>query len=230
MYSVVLMAALTTSPAVPEFGRRGRGCWGGSSCCGCYGGGYGYGCSGGGYGCSGGGYGCSGCWGGYGYGCWGGGGGCYGYPAYVSYGCSGYFGGCYGGYYGGGGYGGYAPAYISPSGATRGTRPAERVPAPDKGTTGKTGDQTASIRVTVPAGAKLYVDGKLTETRGSSQTFSTPTLNAGQLYAYTFRAEVERNGQTQTDTQRVLFRPGETVRVSFPGLTGSTPTTQTTRR
>ena len=50
MYSVVLMAALTTTPAVPDFGRHRGGCWGGYSCCGCYGG---YGC----YGC----YGCSGC-------------------------------------------------------------------------------------------------------------------------------------------------------------------------
>ena len=50
------------------------------------------------------------------------------------------------------------------------------------------------------------------------------------MYAYTFRAEIVRNGQTQSDTQRVLFRPGETVRVSFPGLAGSTQTAQSARR
>ena len=64
MYSVVLMAALSTSGEVPTFGRHG--CWGGCyGCCGCYGG-WG-GCWGGGWG--GGCYGCYGCWGG---GCWGG--------------------------------------------------------------------------------------------------------------------------------------------------------------
>ncbi len=71
MYSIVVMAALTTGGEVPDLGRRGsRGCHG---CSGCYGGGYGggYGCSGG-YGggmyggCSGGGYG--GCYGGGMYG------------------------------------------------------------------------------------------------------------------------------------------------------------------
>ena len=78
MYSVVLMAALTTSVDLPD--RRG-GCSGG-----CYGGCYG-GCRGGRRG------GCHGCYGGC-YGCYGG---------MVSYGCCGcyggvtYYGGCHGG-------------------------------------------------------------------------------------------------------------------------------------
>ena len=74
MYSVVLMAALTTGGETPAFGRHG--------CHGCYG------C----YGCCGGCWGCYGCYGCYGcHGCWGCCGGCYG--------C----GGCWGGgYYGGG--------------------------------------------------------------------------------------------------------------------------------
>jgi uncharacterized protein (TIGR03000 family) len=73
MYSMVLMAALSTSGDVPAFGRGGcRGGWGGCyGCCGCWGGGWG--CWGGCYGC----YGCYGCWGGgYAYGGWGSG---YGY-------------------------------------------------------------------------------------------------------------------------------------------------------
>src|SRR5437588_128492 len=67
MYTVVLMAALSTSPAVPDFGHRRRchGCCGGGYA-GCCGGGYG-GCCGGG-GCSGGGC----CGGGMAYGGYGG--------------------------------------------------------------------------------------------------------------------------------------------------------------
>jgi uncharacterized protein (TIGR03000 family) len=140
MYSVVLMAALTTGVDLPDFGRRGGchgcrggcygGCYGGYG--GCWGGGYGYGCCGGGYGgcwgggygygCCGGGYG--GCWGGgYGYGCmgsgcWGGGYGygCTGYSCYggFGYGCTGCYGGSGLGYGGGiisGGYGGGMGAY-----------------------------------------------------------------------------------------------------------------------
>jgi uncharacterized protein (TIGR03000 family) len=59
MYSVILMAALTTSVDLPDRGgccggchggRSGRGCHGCHGCSGCYGGGYGYGCMGMGYG------------------------------------------------------------------------------------------------------------------------------------------------------------------------------------
>ncbi len=60
MYSMVLVAALASSPMTPDC-HFGRGCHG---CHGCYGSCYG-GCCGGGYGCSG--YGCSGS-----YGCTGG--------------------------------------------------------------------------------------------------------------------------------------------------------------
>jgi uncharacterized protein (TIGR03000 family) len=78
MYSMVLMAALTTGTDVPDWGRR----WGCHGCWGCYG------CWGGCWGC----WGCHGCWGGcwgcWGcYGCWGGWGGwSYAYaPGAVSY-------------------------------------------------------------------------------------------------------------------------------------------------
>jgi uncharacterized protein (TIGR03000 family) len=64
MYSVVVMMALSGTPAVPDFGR----------CNGCYGC---YGCYGGCYGCYGG-WGCHGCYGGWGWGCYGCWGGCYG--------------------------------------------------------------------------------------------------------------------------------------------------------
>jgi uncharacterized protein (TIGR03000 family) len=90
MYSMVLMAALTTGQATPD-------CW-----CKCAGACYGYGC----YGCYGG---CYGCWGYGGHG-WAGGYGCYG--------CNGCFGchGCYGCYGCFGCYGGGAPSYILPGG------------------------------------------------------------------------------------------------------------------
>jgi len=73
MYSVVLMAALSTGGDAPAFGRHGcwgGGCWGCYGCCGCWGG-----CWGGCYGC----WGCYGGWGGgYGY--------AYAAPVYGGYG------------------------------------------------------------------------------------------------------------------------------------------------
>jgi uncharacterized protein (TIGR03000 family) len=74
MYSMVLMAALSTGGDLPACHRGGcGGCWGG--CYGCWGGCYGCcGCWGGCWGC----YGCYGCWGCYG--CYGG----WGYSAYAA--------------------------------------------------------------------------------------------------------------------------------------------------
>ena len=48
--------------------------------------------------------------------------------------------------------------------------------------------------------------------------FSTPPLPAGQEFAYLMRAEVVRNGQPETFTQKVPFRAGERVEVDFTGV------------
>ncbi len=101
MYSVVLMAALTTGVDLPDRGGCRGGCYGG-----CYGGRSGrrHGC----HGCCG----CYGCWGGC-YGCWGG---CYG-------GCYGCWGGCYGG---GMPMGGMMPSAVRPGAEKIQKKPAEK--------------------------------------------------------------------------------------------------------
>jgi uncharacterized protein (TIGR03000 family) len=155
MYTMVLMAALATGEATPDWGWRGGchggcygacygGCYGGwGACYGCYGysGGWGNGHGGGwgnGSGCYGGMYGQYGC-----YSCNGGawGGGWQGPAPYYTYGCYGVFGchGCYGCY---GCYGctGYMPVY-----PTFGT-PSPTMPPADEGmaaprNNGGTGDK-----------------------------------------------------------------------------------------
>jgi uncharacterized protein (TIGR03000 family) len=206
MYSIVLMAALSTSATDPAC------CWGRG--CGCAG--YSHGCGGGycggGYGC--GGYGCGGGWGasccGYGY----------------SYG---YCGGCGGGYgyCMGGGYINYAPAYIAPppgGGAMPakpdGTKP-EAIPAPKaKPAPGKDDKETslnnqARLIVSVPADAKLFIDGQPMKTSASQRTFRTPKLDPRLTYYYDVRAEVVRDGKTITRTQRVILRAGDAVNATF---------------
>ena len=209
MYSVVLMAALTTSVDLPDRQRGGcSGCYGGcygcsgggrqsrrgGSCCGCYGG-YSYGCMGMGYGggCMGMGYG-GGCMG-YGYG-----GGCMGY---------GYGGGCmgmgYGGCYGGG--------MMMPGTIMQGTggeklkkKPKEKesmLPAP------------ATIVVELPADAKLLIDNEATASIGSSRVFQSPALTPGKEYHYTLKAEVVRNGKPVKAEQVVKVTAGDTTPVKL---------------
>lgn len=216
MYSMVLMAALTTGVATPDCHRRG-------GCCGCYGG-MGYGC----WGCYG------GCFGGFGgcYGCWGG---------YSSWGC----GGCYGmgmgmgmGYgfgYGGSGYGATGFGY---GGATPGmgiqggtTRPqGEGLPQPEveKDKKGRTAaPNRAKLIVDLPTDAKLYIDDLPMKTASGTRSFNTPALEPGQAYYYMVRAEVVRDGKTVSESRRVIVRAGRTVRADFKDL--GTPTVATVR-
>jgi uncharacterized protein (TIGR03000 family) len=212
MYSVILMAALTTSVDLPDLGRRGGchgcrggGCYGGGyGCCGCYGGGYGYG------GCYGGGYGYGGCMGtGYGYG------GCMGMGMGMGYG----YGGCmgmgtgYGGCYGSGfGYGGgmIMPGTTIQQGEKLQKKPTEKekkdetlAPAP------------ATIVVELPADAKLLIDNEATTSTGSSRIFQSPALNPGREYHYTIKAEVVRNGKPVKAEQVVTVRAGEITPVTL---------------
>lgn len=219
MYSLVLMAALTTGGEMPAFGHRG--CGGCHGCCGCCGGCYGcHGCYGGGC------YGCHGCHGCYGGGCCGGCWGCYG-------GCWGCYGGCCGGCWGS--YGGVVssyPAMMAPERpGTYGAPPAENVPAPQRrgtgGASGGTGGtdrnggggevslDRAKVIIDLPAQAKLYIDGRLMKTASAHRVFSTPTLQPGQLYYYDLRAEVARDGKVLSQDQRIIVSAGQQVQAAF---------------
>src|SRR5205807_2324597 len=74
----------------------------------------------------------------------------------------------------------------------------------------------ATIVVSLPAEAKLTIDGQSTTSTSNLRVFASPTLQPGREYFYTLRAEVVRNGQTVTQTQRVAVRAGEQTRVALP--------------
>src|SRR5206468_454636 len=112
----------------------------------------------------------------------------------------GYGGGCYGGGYGGGYYG---PGYKVEPIKTMPKGPEEPVAAP------------AKIVVTVPAGAKLTIDGYVSTQTGSTRQLVTPVLQPGQTYVYTMVAETTQNGQPVQQTQTVQVRAGQTTPVNF---------------
>lgn len=206
MYSVVLMMALSGSPAeVPAFGNRGcRGCSGCSGCAGCYG--CGGGCHGerrrlfGNRGCRG----CHGCHGCSGYSC-------HGCSGYACHGCQGAAcHGCHGGAACHGCQGGAAamPAAKPPMKKPEPVKkpPEEKesmVPAP------------ATIVVSLPAEAKLIVDNVVTKSTSATRTFISPELEQGKDFYYTLKAEIVRDGTPVSVSQRVTVRAGEETRVSF---------------
>ena len=71
------------------------------------------------------------------------------------------------------------------------------------------------VTVTLPAKAKLLVDGTDTLMTGGTHTFTTPALAKGQPFSYKFRAEIERDGKMEVVTQDVSFKAGEAVTVDF---------------
>ena len=73
----------------------------------------------------------------------------------------------------------------------------------------------ATITVKLPPGATLFVDDRKSPSSEPVRQFSTPPLPTGRDFSYLMRAEIVRNGQTETFTQKVPFRAGERVDVDF---------------
>jgi len=73
----------------------------------------------------------------------------------------------------------------------------------------------ATIVVNLPTGARLSVDGTPTSSTSERRTLVTPSLEVGENYVYTLRAEFVSNGQTMTQSQQVTVMGGQTSRVQF---------------
>ena len=73
----------------------------------------------------------------------------------------------------------------------------------------------ATIVVSLPADARLTVDGASTNSVSARRTLITPELAVGATYVYTMRAEVVRDGRTVAMDQQVTVRGGETSTIEF---------------
>lgn len=73
----------------------------------------------------------------------------------------------------------------------------------------------ATLVVNLPADARLFIDNEPTRTTSAARTFRTPDLLSGEVYGYELRAEVEVAGRTFTVTRRIRLKAGEEVRTTF---------------
>lgn len=85
----------------------------------------------------------------------------------------------------------------------------EKVPPPKK----VQGEARGTVIVTLPADARLTVNGQPTRNTSAERRFITPPLPGEGTYL--FRAEVERGGETIAREQRVVVRPGQETRVAL---------------
>lgn len=72
-----------------------------------------------------------------------------------------------------------------------------------------------TVKVNLPADAKLTFNGTPANGTGAVRTFTTPALERGTDYAYELTAEVVRNGKIEKVTARVVVRAGETATVTL---------------
>jgi uncharacterized protein (TIGR03000 family) len=77
---------------------------------------------------------------------------------------------------------------------------------------------TATVRVKLPAGAVLYVDGVLTKQSGTERSFITPPLAHGDRYCYDIRAEMLAHGKLEVEERQIIVVSGATVVESFQRL------------
>jgi uncharacterized protein (TIGR03000 family) len=73
----------------------------------------------------------------------------------------------------------------------------------------------AKLYVTLPADAKLTIDGRPTVSTSGSRVFETPNLTPGRTFHYELKATVVRDGKTETVTKRVAVRAGRGTRVKL---------------
>lgn len=77
---------------------------------------------------------------------------------------------------------------------------------------------TASIRLTIEVGAdaKIYVNEKLTQSRGSTRHFVSRDLERGKDYQFKVRAEVTgSDGKLISESQQVTMLAGENKTMRF---------------
>ena len=84
------------------------------------------------------------------------------------------------------------------------------------------GPQPATIRVELPADAKLTVDGEPTRSMSAVRSFITPPLELGKTFHVTLKAEFVRGNKAWIVAEKVPLRAGRETNVSlnWPGSTG----------
>jgi uncharacterized protein (TIGR03000 family) len=91
-----------------------------------------------------------------------------------------------------------------------GQEESENPPAQPQATNG---NRTTFI-VTLPPEARLTINGYVTQSTSGTRRFITPALSPNADYYYIMTADM---GQGQVQTQRITFRAGQEVPVSFNG-------------
>jgi uncharacterized protein (TIGR03000 family) len=85
------------------------------------------------------------------------------------------------------------------------------------------GKARGTLRILLPAEAKLKIDDVLTKSKGAERTFTTPLLDKTKTFTYTLKWTYPEEGRTITRMIVVQFQPGKTTIVDLrPGSKANT--------
>jgi uncharacterized protein (TIGR03000 family) len=101
------------------------------------------------------------------------------------------------------------PSDMSPTKPSDTTKPSDKTKGMGMG---------ANLKIRVPAEARLFVDGRLTDVAGSERSFTTPPLALGQKFYYDLKAELMVDGTVVVEEKRVIVESGIELNESFPKL------------
>lgn len=76
-------------------------------------------------------------------------------------------------------------------------------------------DDAVALEVAVPTEARVFVNGHETTSTGAVRRFVSRGLEAGFTYSYEIRAEIERDGETLTETKVVKLTGGQSADLAF---------------
>jgi len=113
-----------------------------------------------------------------------------------------------------------SPPVSTGVGTRKVTTTAEPVTTTAAGST-DTSTLNATLDISLPAQAELYVQGKKTSQTGSKRHFTTPPLDQEQRYQYRIKATWSEDGQDRVVERTVILTPGVHTRLSILGSTAA---------
>jgi uncharacterized protein (TIGR03000 family) len=74
---------------------------------------------------------------------------------------------------------------------------------------------TVTMRLSVPAGAKVWFDGAATAQTGADREFESPPLTPGREYTYHVRVQWHHNGKAVERTRAVTVHAGDRINLTI---------------
>jgi uncharacterized protein (TIGR03000 family) len=77
-------------------------------------------------------------------------------------------------------------------------------------------NNTVTLNLTVPADAKIWIEGTPTSLQGTRRQFVSPPIQPGDDYTYDFQVSWNQDGREVTNKRQITVHAGDVVNLTFP--------------